>query len=194
MAKLYFRYGSMGSSKTANALMVKYNYEERGQNVVFIKPELDDREGKEVIRSRVGIESPVTVLPKEGSILEITNINFTQQNINCLIVDEAQFLTHAQVKELCHIVDDLNIPVICYGLRTDFLGHLFEGSKWLLALSDSIEEVKTICFCGKKAIMNMRLVDGVPVFQGDQILIGGNDSYISVCRKHFHEGIYQKDS
>jgi thymidine kinase len=191
MAKLYFRYGSMGSSKTANALMVKYNYEERGQKVIFIKPEIDDREGKDVIRSRVGIESPVTVLPQNASIIETTNLNRNAQGISCVIVDEAQFLSQKQVLELCHIVDHLNTAVVCYGLRSDFLGNLFEGSKWLMALADSIEEVKTICFCGKKATMNMRLVDGKPVFEGDQILIGGNESYISVCRKHFYEGSYQ---
>ncbi len=191
MAKLYFRYGSMGSSKTANALMVKYNYEERGQKVIFIKPEIDDREGKDVIRSRIGIESPVTVLPQNASIIEITNLSNHYEGISCIIVDEAQFLSHKQVSELCHIVDHLNTAVVCYGLRTDFLGNLFDGSKWLMALADSIEEIKTICFCGKKATMNMRLVDGKPIFEGDQILIGGNESYISVCRKHFHEGSYK---
>jgi thymidine kinase len=181
----------MGSSKTANALMVKYNYEERGQKVIFIKPEIDDREGKDVIRSRIGIESPVTVLPQNASIIEITNLSNHYEGISCIIVDEAQFLSHKQVSELCHIVDHLNTAVVCYGLRTDFLGNLFDGSKWLMALADSIEEIKTICFCGKKATMNMRLVDGKPIFEGDQILIGGNESYISVCRKHFHEGSYK---
>jgi thymidine kinase len=191
MAKLYFRYGSMGSSKTANALMVRYNYEERGQRVIFVKPEIDTREGKNIIKSRVGLEAPVITLPSHASILETTSLSLHYEKVSCLIVDEAQFLTHKQVLELCHIVDDLNVPVVCYGLRTDFLGNLFEGSKWLMALSDSIEEVKTICFCGKKATMNMRLMDGKPVFVGDQILIGGNESYISVCRKHFYLGQYE---
>lgn len=190
MAKLYFRYGSMGSSKTANALMVKYNYEERDQKVIFLKPELDTREGTTVISSRIGLSSNVCVLRSEASIIETTNLHLEHENISCMIIDESQFLTKKQVLELCHIVDNLNVAVVCYGLRSDFLGNLFEGSKWLMAFADSIEEVKTICFCGKKATMNMRLVDGKPTFEGDQILIGGNESYISVCRKHFFEGRY----
>lgn len=191
MAKLYFRYGSMGSSKTANALMVKYNYEERGQNVLFIKPQIDTRDDKNIIKSRIGLQSEVTVLSKDNSILKIIdNLKF-QNECHCIIVDEAQFLTERQVWELYTIVDYMHIPVICYGLRTDFMGNLFEGSKCLLAWADSIEEIKTICFCGNKATMNMRLCDGKPIFEGNQVQIGGNESYISVCRKHFYEGIYK---
>lgn len=188
MAKLYFRYGSMGSSKTANALMVKYNYEERDQRVIFLKPEIDTREGTDVISSRIGLKAKICVLPSEASIIETTNIHLDFENISCILVDESQFLTKKQVLELCHIVDNLNVAVVCYGLRSDFLGNLFEGSKWLMAFADSIEEIKTICFCGKKATMNMRLVDSKPTFEGEQILIGGNESYVSVCRKHFFEG------
>ena len=123
--------------------------------------------------------------------MEVAELKNPVKPIDCLIIDEAQFLTKDQVWELCQIVDNLNIAVLCYGLRTDFLGNLFEGSQWLLAWADSIEEIKTICFCGKKAIMNMRLLNGRPVFEGEQIFIGGNESYISVCRKHFNQGVYQ---
>jgi thymidine kinase len=193
MAKLYFRYGSMGSSKTANALMVKYNYEERGQKVVFLKPEIDNRDGEDFIKSRTGIESKITILPTEASIVETSGLGIPEHGINCIIIDESQFLSKIQVWELCNIVDNMNVPVVCYGLRTDFLGNLFEGSQWLLAWSDSVEEIKTICFCGKKAIMNMRICEGKPVYRGEQILIGGNDSYISVCRKHYNRGEYKQD-
>lgn len=191
MAKLYFRYGSMGSSKTANALMVKYNYEERGQKVVFLKPEIDCRDREDFIISRIGLESKVTILPREASLIEVTGLYIPENNVSCIIIDESQFLTKRQVWELCTVVDNMNVPVVCYGLRTDFMGNLFEGSQWLMAWADSVEEIKTICFCGKKAIMNMRLVDGKPVFHGEQILIGGNESYISVCRRHFNEGVYE---
>jgi len=181
----------MGSSKTANALMVRYNYHERGQNVVFLKPQIDNRDSGNYIRSRVGIESEVVVLPQDASIVEVSELYQPDNNINCIIIDESQFLTKKQVWELCTIVDKYNVPVICYGLRTDFMGNLFEGSQWLLAWADSIEEIKTICFCGKKATMNMRLLDGKPVFEGEQIQIGGNESYISVCRSHFCLGEYK---
>jgi thymidine kinase len=181
----------MGSSKTANALMVKYNYEERGQKVMFLKPEIDNRDGNDFIKSRVGIASKITVLPSESTIIEISGLSNPKHGINCIIIDEAQFLSKIQVWELCSIVDNMNIPVVCYGLRTDFLGNLFEGSQWLLAWADSVEEIKTICFCGKKAIMNMRIWEGKPVYTGEQIFIGGNDSYISVCRKHYNLGEYK---
>lgn len=188
MAKLYFRYGSMGSSKTANALMVKYNYEERGQNVILVKPEIDTRDDEGIIKSRMGLKAPVVTISKDKNIIELIDI---YKKVDCIIVDEAQFLNKQQVHQLCTLVDDYNIPVICYGLRTDFIGNLFEGSQWLLALADSIEEVKTVCFCGKKAIMNMRLNDGEPVFEGEQVQIGGNESYIAVCRNHWRLGQYK---
>lgn len=191
MAKLYFRYGSMGSSKTANALMVKYNYEERQQNVLLIKPSIDNRDGKYSVRSRVGLESQAKIINSEESIIHIVNVEREISPISCIIIDESQFLTKNQVEELTIVADQFKIPVICYGLRTDFRGNLFEGSLWLLSWADSIEEVKTICFCGNKATMNMRLLDGKPVFEGEQIQIGGNESYVSVCRKHFKEGIYK---
>ena len=180
MAKLYFRYGAMGSSKTANAIMVQYNYNERGQRVLMVKPKLDDRDGARIERSRCGLETSC-VFMEEVPAMDLSGYN-------CVIVDEAQFLTKQQVEYLVHIVDDLNIPVIAYGLRTDFQGNFFEGSLWLMAWADTIEEVKTICWCGKKATCNARVVDGRVVKEGDQILLGGNSQYVSLCRRHWAQG------
>ncbi|MDD2648208.1 MAG: thymidine kinase [Eubacteriales bacterium] len=180
MAKLYFRYGAMGSSKTANAVMVQYNYEERGQRALILKPMLDNRDGERVIGSRCGLSAPCKYVE------ELDDIDLG--GYNCVIVDEAQFLTKAQVRKLVSIVDDMGIPVICYGLRADFRGELFEGSKWLLAWADTIEEVKTVCWCGKKAICNARVVGGRVVKTGEQIVLGGNESYVALCRKHWRSG------
>ena len=181
MAKLYFRYGAMGSSKTANAIMVEYNYHERGQNVLMLKPRLDNRDGERIVRSRSGLETECRFVE------ELDDIDVS--SYNCVIVDEAQFLTKAQVERLVDIVDRLNVPVIAYGLRTDFRNDLFEGSQWLLAWADTIEEVKTICWCGKKAICNARVIDGKVAREGDQILLGGNSCYVSLCRKHWRSGL-----
>lgn len=180
MAKLYFRYGAMGSSKTANALMVKYNYEERGQRVIITKPAVDTRNGTHRIYSRCGLESEC-ILFHELNLDEV-------KKADCLIVDEAQFLTKEEVETLVHIVDDLNVPVICYGLRADFKGDLFHGSQWLLAWADTIEEVKTICWCGKKAIWNARFDENGIIKQGEQVVLGANEKYTSLCRKHWREG------
>ena len=180
MAKLYFRYGAMGSSKTANAIMVQYNYLERGQRVLLLKPKLDNRDGEKVIKSRCGLESACRFVE------ELNDIDASQYD--CVIVDEAQFLTKAQVERLVHIVDVIGVPVIAYGLRADFQGNLFEGSQWLLAWADTIEEVKTICWCGKKAVCNARVMDGRVVKEGDQILLGGNSQYVSLCRRHWQTG------
>ena len=180
MAKLYFRYGAMGSSKTANAIMVQYNYAERGQKVLMLKPQLEKRDGEQVLLSRSGLKTSCRFVE------ELPAIDLT--DYDCLIVDEAQFLTKDQVAALVNIVDNRNIPVICYGLRTDFQGNLFEGSMWLLAWADTIEEVKTICWCGKKATCNARVMNGRVVKEGDQILLGGNEAYISLCRKHWQNG------
>lgn len=184
--KLFFRYGSMSSSKSANALMIKHNYEERGLNVCLLKSSLDNRDGEDFVSSRVGIKSEALNITPTTDIVAMVSKLDSEVNVNCVIVDEAQFLTKANVEALCYIVDELEIPVICYGLRTDFQGNLFEGSKWLLAWADSIEEIKTICWCESKATMNMRKQDGKSIFTGDQVAIGGNDMYESVCRKHFN--------
>jgi Thymidine kinase len=188
MAKLYFRYSAMNAGKTTQLLQVKYNYEERGQNVLLIKPKIDDREGNDNIKSRIGLESEAVVVDADTDLIALVQSSIATNAIHCMIIDEAQFLTRAHVLQLCRIVDDLNIPVIAYGLRSDFRGDLFPGSEALLAFSDSIEELKTICWCGKKAIMNTRLLNGKAVYEGEQIQIGGNESYISLCRKHWYEG------
>lgn len=180
MAKLYFRYGAMGSSKTANAIMVQYNYMERHQKVLMVKPQLDNRDGERTVLSRCGLSAECVFME------ELPGIDV--RAYDCVIVDEAQFLTKAQVELLVRIVDEWNIPVIAYGLRTDFQGNFFEGSQWLMAWADTIEEIKTICWCGKKAICNARVVDGKVIKEGDQILLGGNSQYVSLCRKHWQSG------
>ena len=180
MAKLYFRYGAMGSSKTANAVMVQYNYRERGQQVLMLKPKLENRDGATVVRSRCGLEAECRFVEDLPGI--------SLEGIDCVIVDEAHFLTRAQVRSLVDIVDDYNIPVICYGLRTDFRGELFEGSRELLCWADTIEEIKTVCWCGKKATFNARVSNGKIVREGEQIMLGGNSTYISLCRRHWKSG------
>lgn len=180
MAKLYFRYGAMGSSKTANAIMVQYNYQERGQNALMLKPQLDNRDGARTVGSRSGLSAPCRYVE------ELDKIDLS--SFDCLIVDEAQFLTKAQVQRLVDIVDGMDIPVICYGLRADFQGNLFEGSHWLMAWADTIEEIKTVCWCGRKATFNARVMGGKVVKAGEQIVLGGNESYVALCRKHWARG------
>ena len=180
MAKLYFRYGAMGSSKTANAVMVEYNYRERGCKVLMLKPKLENRDGARIVRSRCGLQTECRFVE------ELPDIDLT--GYACIIVDEEHFLTDAQVLALVDIVDDRSIPVICYGLRTDFRGELFEGSRALLQWSDTIEEIKTICWCGRKATFNARVSDGMIVLEGEQILLGGNSQYVSLCRRHWKDG------
>ena len=188
MAKLYFRHGAMGSSKTANALMVRFNYVERGQKAVLLKPKIENRDGETIIKSRIGLESKCEFaedyLTKEHLELLYAGIDLP----NAIIVDEAQFLKEEEIGTLANIVDDLNIPVICYGLRTDFQGHLFEGSKKLMEIANVIEEIPTICWCGRKALFNARFQDEKIVRDGEQVVLGGNESYIALCRKHFRDG------
>ena len=185
MAKLYFRYGAMGSSKTANAIMVRHNYLERGQRVLMLKPRVDNRDGETMIASRSGLRC-------ECHFIEDLD-RFNVRDYDCLIVDEAQFLTRAQVERLVRAVDVDNVPGIAYGLRCDFRNELFEGSQWLLAWADTIEEVKTICWCGKKAVCNARVVDGRMVREGEQIVLGGSECYVSLCRRHWTEGRLASD-
>ena len=184
MAKLYFRYGVMGSSKSANALMVRYNYEERGQQALMVKPNMDQREGAAIVNSRIGLNYPCTWFDDF--------IHFSPDNIRayqCIIVDEAQFLSRDEVEFLTYVVDELNVPVICYGLRADFKGDLFPGSEALLAWADIIEEIKTICWCGRKATYNARFDEnGVVLKEGEQVVLGANDKYIGLCRKHWRAG------
>lgn len=188
MAKLYFKYGAMGSSKTANALITKFNYEERGMQVWLIKPAIDTRDGNAVVKSRIGLTQEAYVVSPECDIYK----EFMENHYKChvIIADECQFLTTAQVDQLRRIVDTLEIPVLCFGLRTDFLTHLFEGSRRLFEVADSVSEIKTICSCGNKAIVNARIDgNGKVVTEGGQILIGGNDSYVAMCHACWKKAI-----
>ena len=183
MAKLFFRYGAMGSSKTANALMVEYNYQERGKIALLAKPQLDVRDGDKIVGSRMGL--------RKECVWTEELLQFQDEEIlkyDCIIIDEAQFCTKEQIEHFVHIADDLNVPVICYGLRADFRNEPFEGSKWLLAWADIIEEIKTVCWCGKAAKCNARYNERGIVRSGEQVFIGGNDSYVALCRKHWTEG------
>ncbi|WP_442601885.1 thymidine kinase [Paenibacillus sp. KN14-4R] len=180
MAKLYFRYGTMNSGKSIEVLRTAHNYEEQGKKVLLFTPSVDDRSGVGTVASRIGMQKQAIVV---DDLIDIRAI-VQEEKPNCIIVDEAQFLTKEQVNQFVLIVDELNIPVIAYGLRADFLGELFEGSYQLLALADKIEEIKTVCwYCDSKATMNMRTEGGKPIFHGNQIQIGGNEAYLPVCRK-----------
>ena len=189
MAKLYFKYGAMGSSKSAQALITQFNYEELGMSVWLIKPSIDTRDGADIIRSRIGLEGVAQILPPEADVLEIFR---TEQQGKCdvIIVDECQFLTEEQIDQLRAIVDEHNVPVMCFGLRTDFQCRLFAGSRRLMEVADTIQEIKTICDCGAKATVNARIdSEGHIVTQGEQLFLGGNDSYIAMCHKCWVRGI-----
>ena len=191
MAKLYFKYGAMGSSKTANALITRFNYQERDMKVWLIKPSIDDRDGANIIRSRIGLEAVADVITPDADIFALFEKSHTE--CDTVIADECQFFTPEQVDQLRRIVDLYDIPVMCFGLRTDFLTHLFPGSRRLFEVADSITEIKTICSCGDKAIVNARIdSDGNVVTQGSQILIGGNDSYIAMCHKCWKKAANQE--
>ena len=189
MAKLYFKYGAMGSSKTAQALITKYNYEENDLKVWLIKPSADTRDGITVLRSRIGLQSQVVVMAPEMDVYALFQAH--QAGLcDVIIVDECQFLTPAQIDQLRSIVNDFNIPVMCFGLRTDFQTHLFPGSLRLMEVADTIQEIKTICDCGAKATVNARIDgDGHIVTEGAQVVLGGNDSYIAMCHKCYVRGI-----
>ena len=191
MAKLYFKYGAMGSSKTANALITRFNYQERDMKVWLIKPSIDDRDGANIIRSRIGLEAVADIITPDADIFALFEKSHTE--CDTVIADECQFFTPEQVDQLRRIVDLYDIPVMCFGLRTDFLTHLFPGSRRLFEVADSITEIKTICSCGDKAIVNARIDgDGNVVTQGSQILIGGNDSYIAMCHKCWKKAANQE--
>lgn len=181
MAKLYFKYGAMGSSKSAQALITKFNYEELGMKVWLIKPSIDDRDGADIVKSRIGLLCHAVIMTPEMNIVdEYKNAG----DYDVIIVDEAQFMTPKQIDELREIVDFQGIPVLCFGLRTDFLTHFFPGAQRLMELADSITEIKTVCSCGRKATVNARIdEDGKVVTKGGQIMLGGNDSYIAMCHK-----------
>ena len=189
MAKLYFKYGAMGSSKTAQALITKYNYEENDLSVWLIKPSADTRDGAQILRSRIGLEAEVEVIPPNVDIYA-RFLGSKARRCDVIIVDECQFLTEKQIDQLRAIVDEHNIPVMCFGLRTDFQTRLFPGSRRLMEVADTIQEIKTICDCGAKATVNAR-IDGAGhiVTQGAQVVLGGNDSYIAMCHRCYIQGI-----
>jgi thymidine kinase len=188
MAKLYFYYSSMNAGKSTALLQSSYNYRERGMNTLVFAPEFDDRYGAGKVASRIGIETPATTFRPEDNLFEIIQAKCNEEALHCVLIDEAQFLTKEQVFQLGEVTDELEIPVLAYGLRTDFQGEPFEGSKYLLAWSDNLKEIKAICHCGSKATMVIRLDEsGKAIREGSQIEIGGNDRYLSMCRKHFKE-------
>lgn len=181
MAKLYFKYGAMGSSKSAQALITQFNYEELGMSVWLIKPSTDDRDGADIIKSRIGLMRHAQVITPEQDVIQAYE---QAGNFDVIIVDEAQFMTSVQIDQLRWIVDNKDVPVLCFGLRTDFLTHFFPGAQRLMELADSITEIKTVCECGRKATVNARIdSSGRIITEGSQILIGGNDSYVAMCHK-----------
>ena len=188
MAKLYFKYGAMGSSKTAQALITKYNYEENDLNVWLIKPSADTRDGQQMLRSRIGLEAEATVIAP-GTDIYLLYQDTQEGHCNVIIVDECQFLSTQQIDQLRSIVNDYNVPVLCFGLRTDFQTKLFPGSMRLMELADCIEEIKTMCDCGAKATVNARINNGYIVTEGAQVVLGGNDSYIAMCHRCYIRGI-----
>lgn len=188
MAKLYFYYGAMNSSKTANALMTHFNYEEVGQKALLCKTETDTRDGARMIRSRIGLEKECVFL---SELMEMPENAI--KRYDCVIVDEVQFATKDQIDFLSDIVDFMEVPVVCYGLRTDFQNNLFPGSERLIAIADTIHEIKTVCWCGRKATANARFNANGIVRDGEQVFLGANDSYVALCRKHFKLGMLGPD-
>jgi thymidine kinase len=202
MNKLYFRYATMGAGKSLDLLKTAHNYEERNKRVLLLTSDLDNRFGKKKIASRLGISKKADTFNKETDIYELVyhenQVPYSEHNpinsrkLSCVLIDESQFLTKTQVWQLTDVVDYLNIDVICYGLRSDYQGEPFEGSTYLMTLSDEIEELKTICEYGDKTSMNMRMLDGKPIFEGSQIHIAADESYTPVCRKHFKKERHRK--
>ncbi len=190
MSKLYFKYGAMGSSKSAQALITKFNYEERGMKVWLIKPSTDTRDGETTLSSRIGLTATAAVISPADDIYSI----FSSEHADCnvIISDEAQFFTPEQIEQMRSIVDDFNIPVLNFGLRTDFRTKAFPGSLRLLELADSITEIKTICSCGRKATVNARIIDGKIVTEGPQVYLGGNDSYVAMCHRCWKRQVENK--
>ena len=188
MASLYFKYAAMNSGKSTQLLQAHYNYIERGMHPVAMTAQLDNRYGEGKITARIGIDLPAHLFGKTTDIFDFVSTLRKKNPVDALLIDEAQFLSEEQVFQCARIVDELEIPVLAYGLKTDFLGKLFPGSEALLCLADNLEEIKTICWCGKKATQTARVSNGEVVRAGAQIAIGGNDMYTSLCRKHFMSG------
>lgn len=193
MAQLYFRYSAMNAGKSIELIKVAYNYEERGKHVLTLVPAVDNRFGIGVITSRIGLQREAMVIQEDTNIFEMFLRENAKQQIDCVLIDECQFLKKHHVQELVEIVDSLDVPVLAYGLKNDFMNELFEGSYYMLVYADKIEEIKTICWCGRKATMVARVVDGKIVKQGEQVLVGGNDMYVSLCRKHYNDGRLGKE-
>ena len=191
MAKLYFYYSSMNAGKSTALLQSSYNYIERGMCTLVLAPDLDNRYGAGKVTSRIGIEADATTFKPEDDLFTVVESSHLKDALSCVLIDEAQFLTKEQVYQLSEVTDKLNVPVLAYGLRTDFRGEPFPGSKYLLAWSDNLKEIKAICHCGSKATMVVRLNEqGEAIREGSQIEIGGNDRYVSMCRRHFKEQLY----
>jgi|TARA_B110000116_G_scaffold120782_1_gene104743 thymidine kinase len=194
MAKLYFYYSSMNAGKSTALLQASYNYRERGMNTIVLAPSLDDRYGQGMVTSRIGLQSEaVSIRPDEDLFATVSSL-MSEKPLHCVLIDEAQFLSKQQVLQIGRISDHLDIPVLAYGLRTDFQGEPFEGSKYLLAIADNLKEIKAICHCGSKATMVIRQdPDGNIITSGESVEIGGNDRYVSMCRKHFYEAFDASD-
>ena len=191
MAKLYFYYSSMNAGKSTSLLQSSYNYKERGMNTLVLAPQLDNRFGVGKVTSRIGIETEATTFTTDTDLFDLIEGSRDETPLHCVLIDEAQFLTRDQVFQLTEVTDKLGIPVLAYGLRTDFQGEPFDGSKYLLAWADTLKELKAICHCGAKATMVLRLdEEGKAVTVGSQVEIGGNDRYISMCRRHFKEKFF----
>ncbi len=190
MAKLYFYYAAMNAGKSTMLLQASFNYRERGMRTLLFTAAIDTRTGSGVIASRLGLEAPATPFDGASDLFAAIAAEQARAPLDCVLVDEAQFLSHAQVWQLARVCDTLGIPVLAYGLRTDFLGQLFPGSAALLAIADVLDELKAVCHCGRKATMNLRIdADGRAVVAGDQTLIGGDDRYMALCRRHFTAAI-----
>ncbi|MCI0517858.1 MAG: thymidine kinase [Woeseiaceae bacterium] len=195
MAKLYFYYSSMNAGKSTSLLQSSYNYRERGMSTLILAPAVDNRYGVGRVTSRIGLEAEATTFNRADDLFDIVETCIQEDPLHCVMVDEAQFLTKAQVFQLGEVSDHLEIPVLAYGLRTDFRGEPFEGSQYLLAWSDVLTELKAICHCGSKATMVVRLdADGNAITEGSQVEIGGNNRYVSMCRKHFKENFLREKS
>ena len=191
MAQLYFYYSAMNAGKSTSLLQSAYNYRERGMNIKIYTAAIDTRYGEGKVSSRIGLEAEAQLFTPDTDLFKASLEQMNEAPVHCILIDESQFLTKQQVQQLTHIVDEHNVPVLAYGLRTDFQGELFEGSEYLLAWADKLVELKTICHCGRKANFVVRMdSEGNPVKQGDQVQIGGNDSYVSMCRRHFRELVW----
>jgi thymidine kinase len=188
MAQLYYRYSTMNAGKSIELIKVAYNYEERGKRVLVFTPAIDDRSGVGIVSSRIGIQRDALPITDDTNLLDVFMKENARETVDCVLIDECQFLRKHHIQELVEIVDSCDVPVLAYGLKNDFRNELFEGSYYMLIYADKIEEIKTICWCGRKATMVARVVDGKFVKEGQQIVVGGLDMYVSLCRKHYNDG------